>query len=324
MKNSRKVLLGSVLLVVAGVISWLCYISFVLPDVGKPEYVKVGMDSSRIGRGQYLAHSVCVCMDCHSERDWNKYAGPLVEGTLGQGGEIFNQDLGFPGAYYAKNITPYGLQHWSDGEVLRAISSGVNKNGKALFPVMPYLNYGKLDREDLLSIIAYIRTLSPIHKDIPESKSDFPMNLLINAIPQRPDFKPIPDKNDRTNYGKYVFTAASCADCHTVQTKGKPVEEMFLAGGFKFPLKTGGTVNSANITPDMQTGIGSWDEDAFLSRFKLYAAKNYKPNRVGHGEFNTLMPWLMYATMETDDLKALFTYLRTVKPVKNEVTKFIP
>ena len=50
---------------------------------------------------------------------------------------------------------------------------------------MPYLNYGKMDREDIYDIIAYIRSISPIESTIPESVSDFPMSLIINTLPAK-------------------------------------------------------------------------------------------------------------------------------------------
>lgn len=311
-----------VLLLVAAIIGVLSYVSFALPDVGEPEDIKVEITPERIERGSYLANSVASCTDCHSERDWNKFAGPLVEGSIGKGGEEFDQKFGFPGKFYAKNITPFALKDWTDGEILRAITAGVNKDGKALFPLMPHPNFGKLDREDIYSIIAYLRTLTPIENSVPESEPDFPMNFIINTIPQKPSFTKIPDPSNQVAYGAYLFTAASCGDCHTKKEKGAPVAGMELAGGFEFPMPHGGIARSANITPDKETGIGSWNEETFLQRFKIYADSVYNPVEVKDGEFNTIMPWTRFGTMKTEDLKAIYAYLRTVKPINHQVTKF--
>src|SRR5689334_2016097 len=57
-------------------------------------------------RGEYLATSVSGCMDCHSKRDFTKFAGPVVPGTEGGGGFLFDEKIGLPGKIYAKNITP--------------------------------------------------------------------------------------------------------------------------------------------------------------------------------------------------------------------------
>ena len=179
-----------------------------------------------------------------------------------------------------------------------------------------------MDKNDLESIIVYLRTLKPIDNLVPESKADFPMNLIINTIPAPAHYSKIPSKNNVIAYGSYLFNAASCTECHTKQEKGKPIEGMELAGGFEFPLVTGGFVRSSNITPDKETGIGNWTETEFVNRFKMYADSSYAPNKVSKGSFNTIMPWTMYAGMKEQDLKAIYAYLKTVKPLQNNVVKF--
>jgi len=324
MKRARMIIYVVLAAIIVTVASLLSYAKFAFPNIGKAEVIKVETNAIIIHHGKYLASSVFVCMDCHSKRDWTKFAGPLVKGSLGQGGEEFNQKQGFPGKYYSRNITPFGIQDWTDGEILRAISCGVNKKGNPLFPVMPYLNYGNLDRKDLYDIIAYLRTLPSIVNKVPDSKSDFPMNIIIRTIPHKPRYSTIPDKNNKIMYGRYLTTAASCTDCHTQQEKGKPVQDMDFAGGFKFPLSTGGIVTSANITPDLETGIGTWTEEAFVSYFKSFTNSKYVPTTIGKDVFNSYMPWTMYSTMQTEDMKAIYTYLRTLKSIKNKITKFIP
>lgn len=317
-KIIKTVVTVSLLVVIGG----LLFVRFALPNVGEPEYLKVDATAERIARGKYLANNVAVCVDCHSQRDWSKYSGPLVSGTIGKGGEVFDQRIGFPGSFYAKNITPYGIGKWTDGEILRAISSGVSKNGTALFPVMPHPNYGKMDKEDLISIIAYVRSIESIRNDVPESKVDFPMNFILNTIPKKANFSKIPDSKNTVAYGAYLFNAAACVECHTKKEKGAAVVGMELAGGFEFPLPTGGIIRSANITPDKETGIGKWTEEQFLSRFKVYGDSTFIPVNVKKGDRNTTMPWTMYGKMKTEDLKAIYAYLQTVKPIENEVIHF--
>ncbi len=321
MKKVVKVILAVVAVLFIGVIGFITYIKTALPNVGPAPDLKVELTEARIKRGEYLANAVSVCMDCHSSRDWSKYSGPLMQGTLGAGGEIFNQEFGFPGVFYSKNITPYGIGNWTDGEVFRAITAGVSKDGSALFPVMPHPNYGQMDKEDIYSIIAYLRTLKEVKKDIPASVPDFPMNIILNTIPKPASFKQIPDKKNLELYGAYVFNAAACAECHTKTEKGEKIAGMELAGGFEFKMPFG-IVRSPNITPDAETGIGGWSEQAFINRFKVYADSSYSSPIVEKGKFNTVMPWLMYSKMEEEDLRALFTYLKTVKPVVNRVERF--
>lgn len=324
MKKIGKITLYVLLFALIAVGALLTYVKTALPNVGEAPELKVELTPARIERGKYLANSVSVCLDCHSARDWSKFSGPMVAGTMGQGGELFSEEFGFPGRYISKNITPYGLGKWTDGEVLRAISSGVSKDGSPLFPVMPHPRYGEMAQEDIYSIIAYLRTLAPIEKDVELSYSNFPMNFIIHTIPKPANFQPIPPQNDQISYGKYLFNAASCNECHTKTEKGAPIAGMESAGGFEFPMPTGGVVRSINITPDNETGLGRWTEEQFVKRFKAYADSSYVSPTVKKGEFNSVMPWTMYATMKEEDLSAIYAYLRTIKPVKNQVIRFTP
>jgi mono/diheme cytochrome c family protein len=260
-------------------------------------------------------------MDCHSQRDWSLFAGPMVEGTEGQGGELFSREFGFPGNFYSKNITPYALNNWSDGELYRAITMGVSKDGSALFPVMPYHNYGQMADVDVHAIIAYLRTLKPITSTIPVREIDPPMNFIINTMPHKNTPAAAIPAQGTLEYGQYILTMASCGDCHTQQVKGAPVEGMEYAGGFEFKMP-GYVVRSVNITPDAETGIGNWSKQQFVQRFKMYEDSSYKPHAIKQGEFNTVMPWNMYATMTEEDLGAMYDYLKTLKPVSNKVERY--
>ncbi len=302
--------------------SVLVYVKAILPQVGEPEKITIDYTPERFERGKYLANNVAVCIDCHSERDWSRFSGPLVPGTEGQGGEIFDQSMGFPGKFVAKNITQYKLNEWTDGEILRAITTGVSRDGKALFSIMPHPNYGRMDREDLNSIITYIKTLQPIEKEVDPSIPDFPMNFILNTIPKKAAFTTIPPREDKVNYGKYLVNTASCFDCHTKQEKGKFIGEHF-AGGFEFKFPDGSILQSANITPH-ETGIGKWSKEDFISRFKLYADSSYVAHKVNPGEFQTPMPWTFYAHMTEEDLSSIYDYLQTLKPVNQVVTLFQP
>ena len=310
---------GVLILLIAGL---LTYVKTALPNVGPAPEIKITATPALIERGQYLANSVAVCMDCHSTRDWSRFAGPAEPNSWGKGGEIFDQKFGFPGVFYAKNITPAGIGSWTDGEVYRAITSGVSKDGSALFPVMPHPNYGKMATEDIYAIIAYLRTLKPIDNKTAQSVPDFPMNFIINTIPSTANPQAIPDTTNKVEYGKYLLNAAACSECHTKQEKGQKITGMEYAGGFEFPM-SGGMLRSANITPDAETGIGDWSETAFINHFKMYDS-SYTPPKVDPKEFNTIMPWLMYAKMSREDLGAIYAYLKTVPAIHNKVEYFTP
>lgn len=304
-------------------IALLTYVKTMLPDVGEAPDLKIAVSDDRLERGKYLANHVMVCIDCHSTRDWKLFAGPPIIGTEGKGGDVFDQKLGFPGKYIANNITPHHLGDWSDGEIFRAITTGVSKDGRALFNIMPHHNFGQMDRKDIESVIAYIRTLKPISNETEKSSSDFPMNFIINTIPKKAQFMDMPPSTDVINYGKYLVTAAGCMDCHTNQDKGKFIGQPF-AGGFQFKFPDGSVVVSSNITPDKVTGLGNWPKEQFVGRFKMYADSNNQAVQVRHGEFQTPMPWTMYAGMKEEDLAAIYEYLHNIKAVENSIVKFIP
>jgi hypothetical protein len=322
MKKIFRILGIIVALLVVGVSALLTYVKTAMPNVGEAEVIKIEYTPERIARGKYLAHSVNVCMDCHSKRDWSKFSGPIVGGQLGQGGDRFDQSVGMPGVIYSKNITPEGIARYSDGELFRLITTGVTKEGKAMFPLMPYPYYGKMDREDIYSVIAYIRTLAAVKNDVPDSQLDFPLNFIVNTIPHPAILQKKPDTTDILAYGAYVTNASGCVECHTQVDKGQIILELAFGGGREFKFPDGSVVRSSNITPDEEAGIGKWTKEAFIARFKLFADSSYAAPDVAPGEFNTIMPWTMYAGMTKTDLGAIYTYLRSVKPMSNKVEKF--
>lgn len=320
MKKLLKVLGYLVLFIAVLAGGGVGYLQFAFPAVGDAPDITIEPTPERVERGKYLANHVNLCMDCHGIRQWDKFAGPPVPGTEGSGGEHFNHDMGFPGDIVSRNITPFGLKDWTDGEIYRAITSGVSKDGSPLFPVMPYTHYGKMDKEDVYSVIAYIRSLESVEKENIPTQLDFPLNLIVRTMPQAANHQTMPDKNDQLAYGAYMTNAAGCYDCHTKQEKGEFIGEDF-AGGFEFNLGNGRVVRSSNLTPDMETGIGTMTEQGFVDRFSNYR-DGFVPGDVGPSDFQTPMPWAMYAGMKDEDLKAIYAYLKSLPAVKNSVVKF--
>lgn len=291
------------------------YIYNFKPDIGSSPVLQIDSSDDRIARGRYLANHVTVCIDCHSQRDWTHFSGPIQSGSEGGGGEEFGRQQGFPGAIYASNITPYKMKNWSNGDMYRAITGGVNKEGRALFPVMGYHRFGKMDREDIYSIIAYIRTLPALVKDVPPTDLDFPVNLLNNLAPVAGEHEKIPPITDQIKYGAYLVNAAGCVDCHSMQDKGKIVVGSEFGGGMEF-LQPAGVIRSSNITPHAEKGIGNWSESFFVEKFKIYIDSGFTMPIVGKDKLNSPMPWSMYAGMTEQDLKAIFAYLKSL-PAKD-------
>ncbi len=320
-----KIVFKWILVIFVGVVILVPgYIKFLLPNVGSAPDLKVERTPERIARGAYLANHVTVCIDCHSKRDWSRFSGPPIAGTFGMGGDLFDQKFGFPGVYYATNITPAGLVNYTDGELFRVITTGVNREGKAMFPVMPYHYYGLMDEEDIKSIIAYIRTLQPIENEVPKSKSDFPMSFIINTIPDKAHYSKLPLKSDTVNYGKYLTTAAACLDCHTQVNHGQLIAGFEYGGGREFPFPDGSIVRSTNISSEDSTGIGGWTRERFIGSFRMHSDSTLLSIKLSPGSFNSIMPWSMYGKMTTGDLLSIFAYLKTVKPVKAKWINFTP
>ncbi|MFC3197069.1 c-type cytochrome [Parapedobacter deserti] len=318
LKISTYVLAGAAL----AIIIIVCYLSFALPSVGDAPHLEIVSTPEKIERGRYLAYHVMLCADCHSKRDFSLFAGPPHSGTEFTGGEVFDHSLGFPGRFISANITPYGIGEWTDGELFRLITTGVKRDGEPIFPVMPYHSYGKVDAADIEAVIAYLRTLKPVETDHPKSKADFPVNLIMRTMPQKAEFSAKPSEQDRLSHGKYLFTAAACGDCHTKFEKGSFVGPMG-GGGREFGFPDGSVVRSANLTPH-ETGLKHFTRDAFVQRFKVYADSTYTYTAIKRGDFQTLMPWGMYAGMTENDLASIFDYLQTLAPYDNAVQRFTP
>jgi mono/diheme cytochrome c family protein len=275
-------------------------------------------------RGEYLAVHVAGCVDCHSKRDFNKYSGPPVPGTEGGGGLLFDEKFGLPGKLYGKNITPdneTGIGTWTDDDILKAMTQGIRKNGDTLFPLMPYIGYNRMAKQDLLSIIAYIRILKPINNKVPARQLAMPIALAYPGPALQPsiDGNVRPPESDKVNYGGYLATMADCATCHSPLTKTAPDMTKMFAGGYPFD---GGTfkVVSPNITPDSATGIGAWTEAQFLNKFTMY--REEKSYNFNPGKDNTIMPLSLLAGIKDEDLKAIYAYMKSVKPISNKVEKY--
>ena len=320
MKKFKKVFLYVALAIILIVITAVSFITLALPDVGKPENISIALTPQRIARGEYLANHVALCTDCHSKRNWSLFAAPTSGSAPGGGGEVFDKSVGFPGEVQVPNITPFNLKNWTDGEIFRAIICGVRKDGSAIFPLMPWPYYSKMSREDVYSIIAYLRTLKPVKSSYGKSKLDFPLNILVHTMPQKASMGITPPADDTVRYGAYLVQSAACRDCHSQSKNGKLLAGLEFAGGHEYAVN-GNTLRSSNITPDNVTGIGLWSQEMFLQRFKSFNDPA-KAAKISKTDFQTIMPWYDYSGMTENDLKAIYAYLRTVKPVNNKVVKF--
>jgi mono/diheme cytochrome c family protein len=114
--------------------------------------------------------------------------------------------------------------------------------------------------------------------------------------------------------GKYLVTLGGCNDCHTPgYFFGKPDSARYLGGsdvGFEIPGL--GAFAGANITPDKETGIGSWTADEVVRALQT----GVRPDgRI----LAPIMPWHAFANLTKDDATAIAVFLQSLPSVKNAV-----
>ena len=326
MPNGKK-LQRSVLVVVASALTmttvfiWGCRSGDQYSSDGGPSVIPASLSSSvvavdfrptpeRLERGKYLVEGPAHCFQCHSQVDWKTPGSQPFSETKGAGHNW--SDFGLP-FLTAPNITPdreTGAGNWSDETLARAIREGVGHDGRRLFPLMPYLEYAKMSDEDLASVIGYVRTIRPVRNELPTTS--LPDELKSMLPPPRPITAPVsgPDPNDPVSLGRYLVVIGNCAECHTPKNeKGVPLAGLDLAGGFVLEGPWG-KVASANLTSD-PSGISYYDEDLFVQTIRNGQVKARK--------LNSIMPWGYFRKMTDDDLKSIFAYLRTLKPVQHRV-----
>jgi hypothetical protein len=276
------------------------------PSSRPPSTEKVEATPERLARGHYLANNVMGCFFCHGERNRELMVQPVVSGTEGAG--KCHTD-GFPGQMCFSNITPHptaGLGAWTDGEMIRAIREGIGRDGRALIPVMPYKSYRNLSDEDARALVAYLRTVTPLDKQVPPSTANFPVNLIFKLLP-RPVEGSLPHPPEGLAYGRYLTEISGCQSCHGGD---------FSGGEMVIPTPLGRVV-AANISSDRETGIGQWSRQAFITRFKQY--RFLDPEMPATPQTTTEMPWLQYAGMTESDLGAIYDYLMSRPAVSKQV-----
>jgi cytochrome c553 len=118
--------------------------------------------------------------------------------------------------------------------------------------------------------------------------------------------------------GYLVNTIMACGNCHSPRdAEGRTIaEKAFSGGGLTFTTPAF-IATAPNITPDVETGIGSWSD----AEIKRALVEGMRP---GHGHLAgvplaAIMPASFYKALLPDDLDAIVAYLRTVRPIRSEV-----
>lgn len=318
-RNRKKIVLLTLLIIITILFAGITFTIGWRPLIGARKRAltdrKFNSTPERLARGKYLVDAVAGCFGCHSDPDWSKQGAPPLAGREG-GGHVW-ADQGQPWLV-APNITPdkeTGAGNWSDDTLARAIREGIGHDGRALFPAMPYQSYREMSDEDLASVIVYLRSVPAVRNQLPVTKMPFPLNFLIQNVPQ-PVTNAVAGPSDSTtvSHGAYLVKIAACADCHTPQDRGQPIPGMDFAGGFLLHEPKGDLV-SANITP-AASGIAYYNEDTFVSALRT--------GKVGARPIRWSMPYYFYGRMTDDDLKSIFGFLKTMKPVKHQLDNLEP
>ena len=184
---------------------------------------------------------------------------------------------------------------------------GVHADGTVVFDFMPFHN---MTDEDMTAVISYLRAQKPVQNKVPDHELNF-LGKAVKAFMIKPvgpagEVERSIPVNTTSEYGKYLANnVANCAGCHTQRTlSGEFTGEPFAGGneieGFITP----------NITSDSSGRIFGWSEKNFVDRFRMGRLKPKSP-----------MPWPSFGRMSDDELKAIYAYLKTVKPVKAELAK---
>jgi hypothetical protein len=274
----------------------------------------------RLERGKYLVEGLVQCPLCHSENDYKHRGTQPLPGKKGGGFIVPPEESEVPAPYrvVVPNISSdpdYGAGRWKDSDFVRALRRGIGHDGRTLFPLMPYNYFRSLSDEDLASVIVYERSLAPVHIERP--KTVLPEDVKQTLQPMPPlEHVPEPDRSNRVKYGEYLVTVGHCDLCHTpVDEKGNPLFDMAFSGGAPLIGPWGKTVASLNLTPD-PSGISYFDESMFITTIR--------EGRVKARLLSNAMPWGYFRNLSDDDLKAIFAYLRTLKPVQHRVDNTEP
>lgn len=251
--------------------------------------LRVTGEPAQVERGRHLATALAKCADCHGEDMGGK---PMFEGAIG--------------TFAASNLTTGrggALSRYDDRQLDAAIRHGVAPGGRALV-FMPSQEYQHLGDEDVAALIAYLRSLPPVDREFPAPRVGpvgrallvagrmplLPVEIIDHAA-RRPA---VPAAGVTAEYGEYLARVGGCYTCHGPA----------LAGGLVHGPP--GTPASTNITP---AAIGGWSEADWTRAMRTGVRPDGRP-------ISDAMPWKAMARMTDDELRALWTYLRTVPPVE--------
>jgi mono/diheme cytochrome c family protein len=226
------------------------------------------------------------------------------------------------GTFYPPNITPSredGIGTWSYADFERALRHGTNPQGEHYYPAFPYPSYTMMTGADMQALYAYLMTQAAAASENRPHELYWPFSIrpllshwkTVGFTPGA--FTADPEKSAQWNRGAYLAgSLGHCSECHTPRgILGTPRTDRFLAGTCSGP---DGRV-TPNITPDRQTGIGTWT-GAELSRF---LGSGLRPDGSFTGSIMAEVLGTSCMRLTADDRLALATYLQSVPPIPHNL-----
>jgi cytochrome c553 len=245
-----------------------------------------------IARGRHLVEAITLCRGCHGDN----LAGDVLV------------DLPVMATIYASNLTAGrgGIAAtYSDADLVRAIRHGVNRQGRGLL-IMHADIYNRLAAEDLGAIVAYVKSVAPVDKEVPATRvgplgrifvalglidGDAMPLIAAEHIDHDAPFPPLPPPAATADYGQYLVSIALCRMCHGPELGGgPPIEE--------------GAPPAPNIAGYAAPGV--WTETHFINTIRTGVTPSAKKL---NGE---IMPWEAYARMTDDELLAIWRYIASL------------
>ncbi len=313
MKTFIKIILGSFLVIVLVLGVTAAYIHF--SDL--PHYETVNFEYTvtstpeKVERGRKLATTLCVL--CHMNYETGLLTGQKMLDAPKEFGEIYSQNI--------TQDKTHGIGNWTDAELLYLLRTGILKDGRYSPPYMAKLPH--MADDDIEAIIAFLRSDDPLvaPQSVPDTQC---APSLLTKVLSRVAFKPLPmpekrvempDTNNLVEFGRYLAINLDCWACHSADFKTMNILEPELTpgyfGGGNKPLNLKGEVMlTSNLTPDKETGIGSWTEEQFIKAVK-YGRKE--------GETGLRYPMMPFTTLTDYETKAIFEYLKTIPAINNKV-----
>ncbi|WP_175950881.1 cytochrome c [Burkholderia sp. BCC0405] len=260
-----------------------------------------------VQRGAYLA-KLGDCAACHSAPHGKPFAGGLPMNTP-------------IGKIYSTNITPdrsAGIGSYTEEDFVRALREGVTRDGRNLYPAMPYPSYAKVNDDDIRALYAFfMEGVAPVQQANRESDIPWPLNMrwplrLWNAVFLNRDvYQYKPGEDVAWNRGAYLVQGLGhCGSCHTprgIAFQEKALDERGVA------YLTGAALDgwfAANLTGAYNTGLGRWSELELVAFLKTGA----NAHAFAFGPMTSVINNSTQA-MTDIDIIAMTTYLKSLPAV---------